>query len=93
MTRLGKVQTTKRKRRTREHVRCDLSANYVEFYALQCGYFTERISHDYGIDMNLYTYDKSGEIENGFISIHLTASLLKSECITINYVGLNLRTQ
>lgn len=65
---------TGKKKRTREHIICDLSANYVERRALECGYSTERIFHDYGIDMNLYTYNNDGEIENGFVSMQLKAT-------------------
>ena len=63
-----------RKRRTREHVIADLSANYVERMALLCNFSVERISHDYGIDLAVITYTESGEIENGQISIQLKAT-------------------
>ena len=58
-----------RKRRTREHVIADLSANYVERYVLRCGFTVERTVHDYGIDLILSTYSASGEIENGQVYI------------------------
>lgn len=73
MIKTRKRQTGKKKR-TREHIICDLSANYVELRALECGYSTEIIFHDYGIDMNIYTYNKDGEIENGFVSIQIKAT-------------------
>ena len=73
MTKTRQRQTEKKKR-TREHIICDLSANYVELRALECGYSIERMYHDYGIDMNLYTYNNDGEIENGFVSIQLKAT-------------------
>ena len=63
-----------RKRRTREHVIADLSANHVERYALRCGFTVERIVHDYGIDLTLSTYSASGEIENGLVYIQLKAT-------------------
>ncbi len=63
-----------RKRRTREHVIADLSANFVERQALLCGYSVERILHDYGIDLLLATYDRSGEYENGEIRVQLKAT-------------------
>ncbi len=69
-----KHRQTEKKTRTREHIICDLSANYVELRALECDYSTERRFHDYGIDMNLYTYNNEGEIENGFISLQLKAT-------------------
>lgn len=74
MKRVGQLQSAKKKRRTREHVICDLSANYVESRALECGYSTERIYHDYGIDMNLYTYNEEGEIGNGVVLLQLKAT-------------------
>ena len=52
-----------RKRRTREHVIADLSANHVEKQALLCGFSVERVRHDYGIDLIWFTYDEHGEVE------------------------------
>lgn len=63
-----------RKQRTRSHVLADLSANYVERYALLCGYSVERFVHDYGIDLALYTYNAEGEVENGAIYVQLKAT-------------------
>ena len=63
-----------KKRRTRQHVIAELSANHVERYALLCGYSVERVEHDYGIDLILFTYDDNGEIENGQIFIQLKAT-------------------
>jgi uncharacterized protein DUF4365 len=63
-----------RKRRTREHIIADLSANHLERHALRCGFSEERIEHDYGLDLVLFTYDRQGEIENGQVFIQLKAS-------------------
>lgn len=63
-----------RKRRTRQHIIADLSVNCVERFALLAGFSVERIENDYGIDLNVYTYDASGEIENGTIFVQLKAS-------------------
>lgn len=63
-----------RKRRTREHVIADLSANHVERHALGCGFSVERIRLDYGIDLIVHTYNRSGEIENGRILFQLKAT-------------------
>jgi hypothetical protein len=46
---------TQGKRRTREHVLADLSANFVEKQALLCGYTGERVRLDYGIDLVVQT--------------------------------------
>ena len=59
------------KRRTREHVIADLSVNHVERFVLLCGHTVERVLHDYGIDLLLYTYDGNGESENDTIYIQL----------------------
>ena len=63
-----------KKRRTRQHIIAELSANYLERWVLLCGYSVERIEHDYGIDLMLFTYDTNGEIENGQIFIQLKAT-------------------
>jgi hypothetical protein len=71
---LDQRKPPRRKRRTREHVIADLSANYVEKQALLCGYSIERRTHDYGIDLVLFTYDAGGEIENGEVLLQLKAT-------------------
>jgi len=63
-----------RKKRTRQHVIADLSANHVERHALLCGFSVERVVHDYGIDLVLFTYDANGEIENGQVFLQLKAT-------------------
>jgi hypothetical protein len=60
-----------RKRRTREHVLADLSANYVEKQALLCSFAAERVRLDYGIDMLVQTFNRRGEVENGWILFQL----------------------
>jgi len=63
-----------RKTRKREHVTAELGVNHVERQALLCGYSVERIVHDYGIDLMLFTYNADGEIENGVIFLQVKAS-------------------
>jgi hypothetical protein len=63
-----------RKRRTREHIIADLNVNHVERQALLCGYTVERMAHDYGIDLELFTFDNKGEVESGQILLQLKAS-------------------
>ncbi len=63
-----------RKRRTRQHVIAELSVNYVERQALLSGFSVERIEHDYGVDLMLFTYNADGEIENGHILVQLKAT-------------------
>jgi hypothetical protein len=65
---------SERKRRTREHVLADLSANYVEKQALLCGFAVERVRLDYGIDLMVQTFNRRGEVENGWIPFQLKAT-------------------
>ncbi|TWH43909.1 DUF4365 domain-containing protein [Dulcicalothrix desertica] len=68
-----------RKKRPKEHIIADLSVNFVEKYIFLCGYSVERIEYDYGYDLQIFTYDENGEIENGQIYVQLKAtnSLIK----------------
>jgi Domain of unknown function (DUF4365) len=63
-----------RKKRTREHIIADLSENHFEKFAILKGFSVERTAHDYGYDLVLFTYDSSGEIENGYVSVQLKAT-------------------
>ncbi len=63
-----------RSRRTREHVIADLSVNHVERQALLTGYVVERRRQDYGIDLELLTFDKTGKAEPGTVLLQLKAS-------------------
>ena len=63
-----------RKRRTREHVLDDLSANHVERCALQCGFAVERLWQDYGLDLAIITFDARGFLEGGVIWLQLKAT-------------------
>lgn len=65
---------SRRKRRTREHILADSSANHVERHVLQCGFAVERVIHDYGIDLILFTYDEDGECEPGNVFLQLKAT-------------------
>ncbi len=64
-----------RKRRTRAHVLADLSANHVEKIALGCGYAVDRVWHDYGLDLAVFTFDKRGYLESGVLWIQLKATV------------------
>jgi hypothetical protein len=61
----------RRKRRTREHVIADLGVNHTERQALLAGFTVERVIHDYGIDLVLFTYNAGGEIEAGHLLIQV----------------------
>jgi hypothetical protein len=64
----------RKKRRTREHVLADLSVNHVEKFIFKCGYSCERVEHDYGTDLLMFTFDANGEIENGHVQIQVKAT-------------------
>jgi hypothetical protein len=63
-----------RKRRTREHVIADLGINHVERQVLCAGFTVERIVHDYGVDLELFTYADDGTIELGSIPLQVKAT-------------------
>jgi hypothetical protein len=63
-----------RKRRTREHVLADLSANFVEKQALLCWFTVERVRLDYGIDLVMQTFSRHGEVESGRLFFQLKAT-------------------
>jgi hypothetical protein len=52
----------------------DLSANHVERHVLHCGFAVERVYHDYGVDLVMFTYRHSGEVEAGQVLIQLKAT-------------------
>jgi hypothetical protein len=60
--------------RTREHVIADLGVNHVERQVLLAGYTVERIVHDYGLDLILFTYTPQGEPEDGGIFLQVKAT-------------------
>jgi hypothetical protein len=70
----AKKQKAHRKLRTRAHIIEELSINYFERYALLCGFSLEKVIHDYGYDLLLFTYSANGEIENGSVTIQMKAS-------------------
>ncbi len=62
------------KYRPREHIIADLSANHFERQALLCGYAIERVFHDYGFDLVVWTYDSTGEVEPDQLLVQLKAT-------------------
>lgn len=63
-----------RKQRTREHVLADLSVNYVERVALQCGFAVQEIWHDYGFDLTVFTFNERGLLEGGMLWMQVKAT-------------------
>jgi hypothetical protein len=62
------------KTRTREHVIGDLAVNYTERQVLLGGGTVERIVHDYGLDLILFTYTSSGQIESSNLFLQVKAT-------------------
>jgi hypothetical protein len=52
----------------------DLSVNHVERFILEEGHTVQRVEHDYGYDLILFTHDGEGQIEPGFATLQLKAS-------------------
>lgn len=63
-----------RKRRIRGHVIADLSVNYVERQVLLAGNTLERYTHDYGLDLEMWSFDESGEVESGFVLVQVKST-------------------
>jgi hypothetical protein len=57
-------EQAKKKVRTRGHVIADLGVNHIERLILLAGYTMQRITHDYGLDTFMTTYDPDGQVEN-----------------------------
>jgi hypothetical protein len=51
-----------------------LSANPAARHLLLCGCSVERVRHDYGLDLIVFTYTAEGEVESGEIFIQLKAT-------------------
>jgi hypothetical protein len=68
------MKSLPRKRRTREHIIADLSVNHVERQVLLCGFTCQRIAQDYGIDLEVTTFTRSGYVEEGKILLQLKAA-------------------
>jgi Domain of unknown function (DUF4365) len=62
------------KYRPREHIIADFSVNHFERHALLCGYAVDRVFHDYGFDVVVWTYNSVGEIEPDQLLIQLKAT-------------------
>src|SRR5262245_45599244 len=58
----------------RQHVIADLSVYHVEGHVLDAGHTVQRLSHDYGYDLMLTTYDEDGYVEPGAVYLRLKAA-------------------
>jgi len=64
----------RRKIRTRQHIIVDLGVNYVERQILLAGYTLERITRDYGLDLNMTTFGSDGQIESEMVWFQVKAT-------------------
>jgi hypothetical protein len=71
MARKSRKSEHQGKIRTREHIIADLAINHVERQVLLCGYTVEKIVHDYGTDLLLFTFAPKGEVEHGLIFLQV----------------------
>jgi hypothetical protein len=46
----------------------------VEKLALRCGYAVDRVWHDYGLDLAVFTFDRQGYLEVGVLWMQLKAT-------------------
>jgi hypothetical protein len=49
----------------------DLAVNHAERQGLMCGYSLERILHDHGLDLVMFTYNVNGEMDDGEILLQV----------------------
>jgi hypothetical protein len=75
-----KRQPFQQKLRTREHVIADLAVNHAERQGLMCGYSLERILHDYGLDLVMFTYNVNGEMDDGEILLQVKGHRAGKAC-------------
>lgn len=86
------------KQRTRSHIIADLSYNHVERFVLRCGFTAAPVRHDYGTDMEIYTFDSGGYVEEEQIACQLKATdrlqelVLKTQEISIDIENKHLES-
>lgn len=68
------MRRTQKKTRTREHIIADLSTNFVEKQIILSNNSAQRVEKDYGYDLQMFTYNESGETENGMVYLQLKAT-------------------
>jgi hypothetical protein len=71
---MAKKKIILRKRRTREHILEDLSIHHVEGFVLPEGHTIQRVDHDYGYDLFMFTFDARGYAERGLVFLQVKAA-------------------
>ncbi len=69
-----KATTDSLKKRTRAHIIASLSVNSIERFFLKKGHTVSEPEQDYGVDLNVFTYDDNGYVEPGNIYVQLKAT-------------------
>lgn len=87
MKRRRKQPIPARKKRTREHVIADMSLHHLGYRVVECGFTMEGVVSDYGYDATVFTFDRSGQMENGNIYVQLKAT----EAIKLSVNGRTVR--
>ena len=60
--------------RTRQHIIADLAINHGERQVRLAGHVVEKRTHDYGIDLVMYTFDEDGEAEPGSVLMQVKST-------------------
>jgi expansin (peptidoglycan-binding protein) len=63
-----------RKTRVRKHVIADMSLHHLAYIIASCTFTIEPTQSDYGYDLSVFTFDPSGQYENGNIFVQLKAT-------------------
>ena len=58
----------------RKHVIADMSLHHLAYIIVSCTFTVEITRADYGYDLSIFTYDTSGQYENGNIFVQLKAT-------------------
>jgi hypothetical protein len=48
-----------------------MSVNHVERHVLRCGWLVEEIRQDYGLDLELFTFSKNEDVQEGTVYLQL----------------------
>jgi hypothetical protein len=65
---------TTRKTRVRKHVIADMSLHHLAYLIVSCTFTIEPTRADYGYDLSIFTFDPSGQYENGNMFVQLKAT-------------------
>lgn len=63
-----------RKTRVRKHVIADMSLYHLAYIIASCTFTIEPTRADYGYDLTMYTFDGTGQYENGNVFVQVKAT-------------------